>query len=56
MDQTDLWQDVPRQGYVTIYSLCLLIDFSSVCCSLSLWLSLGNWCPQSHMKDPAILT
>ena len=27
-----------------IYSLWPLIDFSSVCCSLSRWLSLGNWC------------
>ena len=29
---------------IGIYSLWLLIDFSSVCCSLSRWLSLGNRC------------
>ena len=35
-DHFDPWQVVPRQ--------VLLIGFSSVCCSLSRWLSVGNRC------------
>ena len=33
------------------YSLWLLIDFSSVCCSLSHWLSMGNRCEHGLMKN-----
>ena len=35
---------VARCSQKGIYSLWLLIDFSSVCCSLSRWLSLDNRC------------
>ena len=36
ISQTDLWRFVPRRVF--------LIDFCSVCCSLSRWSSLGNRC------------
>ena len=40
-ENTCLGSSLSRTG---IYFLYLLIDFSSVCCSLSRWLSLGNQC------------
>ena len=48
MDQSDPWQNsdpwqvVPRQVF-TAYD-CFNINFSSVCCSLLCWLSLGYQC------------
>ena len=41
--QFDPWQVVPRQVFT-------LNDFSSVCCSLSRWLSLGSGLCQSILN------
>ena len=52
---------VPSCSQTGIYSWCLLIDISNICCSLSRWLSLSNQCVNAdtskiHVQEELLST